>query len=138
MSSGQSVSVRVERIAAREEETVEGTRKGWRESRQRRRSWGASGAGGAREGGSGRRWNTNMRIKAVEGIKAYNRGAGSLRRAASVSARLHIYLSISLYFGLFVRAYVNGSRPLCGHRTAASVVLFGYRYPRSFLNEIFF
>jgi len=33
------------------------------------------GSAGARGGVSGRRWNTNMRIKAVEGIKAYNRGA---------------------------------------------------------------
>lgn len=40
-------------------------------------------------GGSGRRWNTNMRIKAVEGIKAYNRGAdlSGLR----LSERLSVY-----------------------------------------------
>lgn len=46
-------------------------------SEERRRSNGLENRGsvGARGGGSGRRWNTNMRIKAVEGIKAYNRSA---------------------------------------------------------------
>lgn len=75
--AGQVVPVRVERVGARGEEAVEGVRKGWGfvaalalagGGRGREREW-------ASEAGSGRRWNTNMRIKAVEGIKAYNRSA---------------------------------------------------------------
>lgn len=65
-----------------------------------------------------------MRIKAVEGIKAYNRGAdlSGLR----LCLRAYIHPSIPLYFGLFVRVFINGSRPFCGHRTAESVVSFGF------------
>lgn len=102
VSSGQAVSVRVERIAARGKETVEGTRKGWRESWQRRRSWGASG------GGSGRRWNTNMRIKAVEGIKAYNRDADLSERRLCLRA----YIYICLFHCISGYSYVRSSTDL--------------------------
>ena len=68
--------------------------KGWGPE-ERRRSGGLERVGGIvaapalAGGGSGRRWNTNMRIKAVEGIKAYNRGAdlSGLR----LSERLSVY-----------------------------------------------
>lgn len=48
---------------------------------------GEGGGRGTSGDGSGRRWNTNMRIKAVEGIKAYNRGAdlSGLRLSACLS-----------------------------------------------------
>lgn len=54
-----------------------------------------------------------MRIKAVEGIKAYNRDGGSLRQTGCVCLRA--YPSISLSSGLSVHASVNGFRPPCGH-----------------------
>lgn len=75
-----------------------------------------------------------MRIKAVEGIKAYNRSADLSGLRLCVSAYTYIYFTY-LYLGLSVCAFVNESRqPFCGHQMAASVVLFGYRYPRNFLN----
>lgn len=79
-----------------------------------------------------------MRIKAVEGIKAYNITVARISPGCVyVCLRTYIHPFIPLYFGLSVRAFVNGSRPFSGHRIAASVVSFGYRYPRNFLNKIF-
>lgn len=74
--------------------------------RQRRRSWGASG------GRSGRRWNTNMRIKAVEGIKAYNHGADLF--GLRLCLRVYTHPSIPLYFGLFVRSSTDLGRSVDG------------------------
>jgi len=69
-----------------------------------------------------------MRIKAVEGIKAYHRGADLS------GLRLSAYPSIPLYFGLSVRAFVNGFRLSCEHRIAECEVLSGYRHLQNFLN----
>ena len=63
-------------------------------------------------GGGGRRWNTNMRIKAVEGIKAYNRGSDlwscvrpSIRPSVGLPPRISsvypsVFLSGNLSFSL--------------------------------------
>lgn len=110
---GRASGIRVERVGVREE-TVEGVRKGWR-------IVAAPVLAGEVSGGeSGRRWNTNMRIKAVEGIKAYNRDGRSLRQTGCVCLRA--YPSISLSSGLSVHAFVNGFRPPCGHRVPTVVL----------------
>lgn len=130
--AGQVVPVRVERVGARGEEAVEGVRKGWgirSSAGARGTEEGREGGGGwASEAGSGRRWNTNMRIKAVEGIKAYNRSADLSGLRLSVCAAIRLF---RLYFGLFVRAFVNGSRPPCGHRVAVC----GFIRPSAFATE---
>lgn len=53
-----------------------------------------------------------MRIKAVEGIKAYNHGADLF--GLLLCLRAYIHPSIPLYFGLFVRSSTDLGRSVDG------------------------
>lgn len=99
----------------RGEEAVERVRKGW----------GIVAAPALAGGGSGRRWNTNMRIKAVEGIKAYNRGAdlSGLR----LSERLSVCSIVLRVIRTCVRQRISA-----GHRVAGCGFASGCR--QNFLN----
>lgn len=102
-TGGQVVPVRVERVGARGEEALEWVRKGWR-------IVAAPALAGVDLGGGG------IRIWELKPSKELKRI--TVARISPDCVCLSAYPSIPLYFGLSVRAFVNGLRPCCGHRVA--------------------